>query len=432
MNRSGTGSHPSLMMASATYLLSNVLTAAIPFALLPILTRYLQPSEYGQVAMFQAMLSGLIAVVGLNAHAAADRKFFDNGLSALDLKQFIGSCLQLLFASGLLMLWITYSLREYLTDWLGLGAKWQLWAVFVATGTLVVQLRLGQWQVASRPRPYAALQVLSGTLNVLFALALVVVLPYGAEGRIASQIAATGLVMLLALILLARDGLLALFVWRPAYVREALEFGVPLIPHTFGIFMVASLDRVVITSHLGLATAGIYMVAVQLASALSLVFDAVNKAYVPWLYERLRRNDIGEKRQIVRYTYGWFLAILAGAASVFVISADVIRLLAGDKYQTAADFIGWLALGHAFGGMYLMVTNYIFYSKRTGLLSLVTLAAAGVNIILLIILIPLWGAKGAAMAFACAMFVRFLLTWLVASQKCPMPWLVTLLPQHGT
>lgn len=53
------------------YLVSNILNAIIPFALLPVLTRYLSPEEYGEVAMFQTLLGAMTAFVGLSMAGAA-------------------------------------------------------------------------------------------------------------------------------------------------------------------------------------------------------------------------------------------------------------------------------------------------------------------------------------------------------------------------
>ena len=224
-----------------------------------------------------------------------------------------------------------------------------------------------------------------------------------------------------ALFLLYREGLLG-FAWRPAFLREILMFGVPLIPHSFGIFLLSSVDRFVINAGLGLEQVGIYMVAVQFASVMGLVFDAINNAYVPWLFERLKRNQIAEKRQIVHWTYVYCLGLLCVVALAFVIGPPLVVLIAGEKYAAAGNVIGWLALGQAFHGMYLMVTNYIFYSKRTGLLSLSTITAGLINVGLLIILISFVGLKGAAIAFAVSMAIKFLLTWYVAQLRHPMPW----------
>src|SRR5690606_12715972 len=129
-----------------------------------------------------------------------------------------------------------------------------------------------------------------------------------------------------------------------------------------------------------------------------LIFDAVNKAYIPWLYERLQRDQMAEKRQIVRYTYIYFGICLVLAGLGFVCGPFFIRLLAGEQYAAAGEVIGWLVLGQSLSGMYLMVTNYIFFSKRTAMLSLATITSGLLNVGLLLLLIEPLGLLGAAKA----------------------------------
>lgn len=411
-----------LLSGTAIYLFSNILNAAIPFALLPILTRYLNPAEYGEIAMFQTLLAGLAAVTGFSVAGACNRKYYDNNLSQQDMRAFIASSLQILLASSGMVFLIMLVFHTHFEAWLGLDKKWILWAVIVSACSIVIQIRLGQWQVRKEAKKYGALQISQSLFNMLLSLLLVVALMQGAAGRIQAQVYAAILFAIIALILLKKDRLLGFFNWRPEYIKEALKFGIPLIPHIGGIFLLTSIDRLVINTELGIADAGIYMVAVQLAGSAALIFDALNKAYVPWLYERLKRDRAEEKKQIVRFTYLWFLLILLGSALAFLIGPWLVVFIAGQEYSKAGEVIGWLFLGQALGGMYLMVTNYIFYSKRTGLLSLATVFSGLLNILLLVVLIRLLGLEGASIAFSVAMAVRFLLTWWVAQKVHPMPW----------
>lgn len=79
-----------LLAGTTVYLVANILNAIIPFALLPVLTRYLSPEEYGQVAMFQTLLGALMAFIGLSMQGAAGRKFYDGSLGKDDLAEYIG------------------------------------------------------------------------------------------------------------------------------------------------------------------------------------------------------------------------------------------------------------------------------------------------------------------------------------------------------
>ena len=403
-------------------MLSNILNAVIPFLLLPVLTRYLTPAEYGEVAMFQTLLGVLGAFVGLSVVGAAGRKYYDDNLTDTEMGLYIGACLQVLVVSAAMVFVSIFFFRENLSIWLGLDKKWVLWTVGLSAFTVMMGLRLGQWQVRKKAKSYGVMQISKSIADMGLSLLFVVILLLGADGRITAQIIATGLLAAVALLFLRKDKLLVFFAWNPSYHKEIIKFGAPLIPHIGGGFLLVSVDRFVINAELGLAEAGVYMVAVQLAAGAALVFDAVNKAYVPWLFEKLKEDDLEQKKKIVRYTYLWYLVILAGTIVGFVAGPWLVGLVAGPGYEQAGEVIGWLLLGQAFGGMYLMVTNYIFYSRRTGLLSIATITSGLINLAFLILLVEMFGLTGAAVSFSIAMAIRFLLTWWVAQKRHPMPW----------
>jgi O-antigen/teichoic acid export membrane protein len=205
-------------------------------------------------------------------------------------------------------------------------------------------------------------------------------------------------------------------------MREALDFGLPLVPHVIGGFLVAVADRFIIKQKIGLEAAGIYMVAVQLGLGMGLLADAFNKAFVPWLYEQLKADSFEIKRRIVKGTWVYFFVALIFAGIIALLSYWIVLLVAGPEYVGASSALAWIALGQAFGGMYLMVTNYIFYKRKTKMLAWTTLFSGGVGVLLTWILTPVFGIAGAGLSFAIAMCIRFLLTWFLSQRVCPMPW----------
>lgn len=412
----------SLVGKSSIYLTSNILNGIIPFLLLPILTRYLDPSEYGEVAMFQTLLGALGAFTGSVFVGAAGRKYYDSGLKKHELAEFIGSCIQLILICSTLAFIVLFIFQKQFSEWLSLNPIYIIFAVLTAMCSAIVNIRLNQWQVKRQALKFGALQISQSLVNMLLSLLFVVVMLRGAEGRINAQLITALIFLLISLFLLSKDKLLKFFVWRKDYIKEALRFGVPLIPHIAGGFLLTTVDRFVINKEIGLAEAGIYMVAIQLTAAVGIIFDAINKAYVPWLFEKLKLDSHEDKIKIVKYTYAWFFLIILGALLSFYIGPPLVVLVAGVEYAEAGKIIGWLCLGQGFQGMYLMITNYIFYSKRTGLLSIASLSSGILNLILLVILVRLLGLEGASIAFAISMLVRFLLTWWIAYNRHPMPW----------
>ncbi|OBU11954.1 polysaccharide biosynthesis protein [Photobacterium aquimaris] len=412
----------SLFKGASIYLVSNLLNAIIPFLLLPILTRYLSPAEYGQIAMFQTLLAGISTFIGLNTIGAANRKFYDNDLDNTVLKQFNGCCIQILIVSSIIAFVGIFLFKDQLSEFLAIPTSWVLAAVIISVFSFITTMRLGQWQIRSQAKWFGILQVSSSLMNMLLSLLFVIVLIKGAQGRIDAQVITAIVAAIISIIWLYKDKLLQIKMWKPQQIKEALSFGVPLIPHHVGFFLISAVDRFVINQKLGLSDAGIYMVAVQLSSAMAILFDAINKAYIPWLFERLKRDKHEEKKKIVKYTYLFFILALLIAGLAFVIGPFFINLIAGNKYIEAGKFIGLLCLGQAFGGMYLMVTNYIFFSKKTGILALVTISTGLINILLLFTLVEYFGLIGAAASFAICKLIQFVITWIVSSFKVTMPW----------
>ena len=110
--------------SSSIYVLSSIASALIPFILLPILTRYLTPEEYGQIAMFIIFTSALAALIGLSVHGAANRRFFDENIIPAELARFNGNCFFILLASTSLFLIVLAFIDNFLAAYLGIPTTW--------------------------------------------------------------------------------------------------------------------------------------------------------------------------------------------------------------------------------------------------------------------------------------------------------------------
>jgi O-antigen/teichoic acid export membrane protein len=209
---------------------------------------------------------------------------------------------------------------------------------------------------------------------------------------------------------------------RLQYIKEICFYGVPLVPHMIGASLLATADRFVAGQQLGSHAAGVYMVAAQLGMAMAMVADAFNKAFVPWLFENLKTGNARSKQRIVQGTWAYFSMALLMAGCVALLSPWIIRLCAGTAYQEAANAMGWIAFGQALSGMYLMVTNYISYTRKTTLLAVCTLISGALGVFSSWWLAPRMGVAGVGAGFAIGMLVKFLLTWRLAQRLYPMPW----------
>ncbi|MBL7249432.1 lipopolysaccharide biosynthesis protein [Alloalcanivorax marinus] len=410
-----------LLKGASVYLAASVLSSAIPFLLLPILTRHLEPAEYGQVAVFQVWIAFLSSLVPLGTHGAATRMHYDHDDPDRAMGEFIVSCLLIGGAMATLLLIVSLVLGSWLERLIGLPRVWLMVGVPYAFSQFALQLRLGQWQVRSQPLRYGSLQITRSSIDVVLSIILVVVLGFGVAGRIGGATFAVALCGLIGLAWLYRDGLIK-WAWRPDLIKEALDFGVPLTPHLLGAFLLLMVDRAIISSRLGLDAAGYYLVAAQFALVVGIIAESINKAYVPWLFARLKRNLAAEKEAIVRITYGYYCLLVFGVVCTFFFGGPILKFIAGEQYAQASVVLPWLVMAQAIRGMYFMQTSYITYSKQTGALARITILCGGINVLLMFSLIDLYGLRGAGWAACLSMLIQWLVTWRVGHRLTPMPW----------
>lgn len=412
-----------MLKNGSIYLLANILYAAVPFLMIPVLTRALSPAEYGQIAMFQMLIAGLAGVIGFNGTGASARHHFED-VSEAEKARYNANCIYILFFSVVAVLAVVFFISDFLTQKLSLSFEAIVLAIGVSAFSFIIQLRLVQWQVQKQALKYGVMQVSNGLALLACVLVFIFTLGKTGEQYILANFVSTLVISVVALYSLCKTNSVSWSLPRRYVMADIMIFGAPLIPHVFGGFLLTSFDRVIINENFGLALTGIYTLAFQLSMALKIVFDAINKSFVPYLFEILRRDDAHEKLKLVKRTYLWYGVLFVAGLLGFVIGPYLLVFVAGSAYKQAAEIISYLIVGQIFYGMYFMVTNYIFYAKKTALLSLITIFSGGVNIGLMLIMIPEYGLKGSAWSFCFSMALRFLLTWALASRVISMPWLL--------
>jgi len=408
-----------LIRSAGIYTLSNIFNSLIPFFILPIMTRCLTPEDYGIVSMFSVLVSIMTTFVGLNVHGAIARQFYEK--DSIDFPQYLTNCFYILIFSAATTALITLSFSKWISQVTEFPINW-LWAVLlVCIGQFIITILLTLWQVQQKAIQYGVLQIAQTLLNVSISLVFVLLLGMNWQGRIQAQVIAVGIFASLALLILFQEN------WfkpgfNPIYVKNALNFGIPLIPHTIGGLAIATTDRILITNLVGIQDTGIYVVGSQIGMIIGLLATSFNKAYSPWLFSQLKKEDVLLNLKIVKLTYVYDFCILMLAITLATTVPFFLKFLVGEKFVSSSQFIIWIALGGAFQGMYYMVTNYIFYAQKTHLLAWVTFLTAVINLISSYFLIIWNGAIGAAQGTMLAFLLSFLMTWFLSAKVYKMPW----------
>lgn len=401
------------------YSLVNGLGAAVPFLLLPVLTRYFSPGDFGVLAVFQAFLIFVSPMVVLATNTAVVTAFFR--LGSTEVGPYVTSCLAVPAASVVALSCAFAAGKHQLESHLGIPAEFVALIPLFALMQVIPGIVLSLFQIGDRPWAYGMFQIFQAVSNLLLSILFVVILHRGVGGRLLGIFLSSATCTGIGLVVLRRKGYLPMKV-RMKHLRDAASFGAPLIPHSVGGTLLGLSDRFILARTAGMATVGVYAAAVQVMSVILLCMTAMNLAWVPFLFASLKNSTPKTPAMLVKYTYVLFGCI--GGVFILVQAAApvLIKHLLSPRYQGASRYVFWLGIAYCCNGLYFLVGNYFFYANRTGVLGGITLTCATVNIGLNLLLVPRLGAIGSAYAAAASWSVFFLITWAIAAHLFPMPW----------
>lgn len=401
----------------------NLLNSGIPFLLLPFLTVYLSPEDYGLVDIFYNIYLVALPVIGLSVVQSISRYYFED----VNIGRFISTVMVILCVVGTIISIISSLLSSVFSDLLIDYSIPGYFIPIVLIYTLFSQISevlLLLWRVSYKTVQFGAFRVSKTILDLGLSLVLIIGFGMDWKGRVIPQLLIAVLFGLITLFILYRKGLLLKNGYNIEYRKEALSFSTPLIFHSLGSSLLGFSDRFFILFMLGLNDVGIYSVGYQVGMILSLLQNSFNQAWVPFFFKTLKNDNPKDKIKIVKITYGYFVIIIIVALMLYLITPFIYRVFIGKEFESGISVVFWILLGYAVLGMYKMMVNYLFYLKKTKTIAFCTMFVVLINLGLNYILIYNNGIIGAAQATLISFIVLFVVIFIISKKNYKMPWLL--------
>ncbi|MET8152257.1 lipopolysaccharide biosynthesis protein [Actinoplanes sp. NPDC049668] len=159
----------------------------------------------------------------------------------------------------------------------------------------------------------------------------------------------------------------------------------------------------------GLAAAAIYAVAGRFVVLIQFANQGISQSVQPRLAEALATGDRETANHLYQTATGWLVLVTWPINFLVILLAPVYLGLFGDAYPRGADVVVVLACAMLVATGCGMVDMVLAMAGRTSWNLVNVLIALGVTIGLDVLLIPRYGALGAAIGLACAMVANNLL-----------------------
>lgn len=373
----------------------SVLSKFLSFLMLPVMTRYLLPADYGawQILLFYARLVMIISLLGLNS---AIFRFYMLSADSNKRGALYFTTIVSVAASSIVILGIASSAPRFLSKIL-LGVPEGAGLVVLATIAGIFDgwfILTSLWfRMEEKPVPFGIYSILqTGTMFTL-AVIFVVYFRLDVEGILIASIIANIAVLVPIFSRLARY---LVPVFDIHAFRGLLFYGLPFVPTLLMTMIFTLSDRWLIRIILGLKDAGIYAAGYKLASLVLLALTAFRFAWSPRMFIMHSEGKLLGALPRIYITLTATLVIVAGGLSIFC--REIFAVVIGSRYEGGMWIAAIVGSVYILDGIALLAQSGIYIHGKTTLLPFITAMGAILNIALNLYLIPRWGIMGAAAA----------------------------------
>jgi len=396
---------------------------AISFLLLPIFTRVLAPSQYGELSI--ALSANAVAIVifafGLELSVFRSAVHLSDDPDARN--RFVRSIWTFLLIAPLLAgTAVTAVMAPFLwgSPVLSVG---ELGLAMLAASLSVsaTTLPLVLLRVDRRLRDFVVLNVVSTVMTVGLEVLFVVALRAGVTGWLVALSLGSAATLVVAMVVVPYR--------RPrpfdrALVRNTLRRSLPVMPHFAALWSLQLADRVLLAALVTTASVGVYSLASNMATPLLVLVVGINQALMPTYARAGKQGSVTNLRSLIELQVA---AVSFLSLACALLAPVVINVFLNARYHAASGLTSWIVLGYAFAGLYSIPMNGITLTHgRTRHIWVVSLAAAVVNLGLIYTLVPTSGLTAAAIASAAGYAVLLggvLLYSVLTDTTIQYPWL---------
>ena len=395
---------PITLKATIWYTICNMLQKIAAFLIIPFLTRILTTADYGYYTVFLSWLEiiEIFATMRMysNGYVAGLIKYSEEEESYTCSVQFVTLItIVLCFA-------IFYSFADQVSNFLQIENKLICYMFFSFFATSSVGIWSSRQRVKNR---YIMMVLITFFYSVLAPIASIIG-AYLSDDKLEKVIEIrilTQFIISIPFFLMNILGRNKSVVWK--YCKGALAYNIPLVPYYLSMVVLNSSDRIMIKNIVGEAEAGIYGVAYSLSMVTSVFVGAVNLSLQPWVFNKLRANTPGNASRVMG-CITCFIALMN--LCVLVISPELIRIIASEKYVDAVWVMPPIVCSSLIMFIYQQFLNIHFYFVKTNIVFIASIIAAVSNIVLNYVFINLVGYIAAGYTTLISYFLIMIMYYL--------------------
>jgi O-antigen/teichoic acid export membrane protein len=379
-----------IYLSNITWLMAERVVRLLVTAFVGIyVARYLGPQRFGLLSFSQSYVAIFIILATLGLDGIVIRELVNRPTERAEI---LGTAF-ILKALGCVLMWVVlgFSLMLFnvqgqeslLVSILAIGVIFQAFSVI----DFFFQARVESRYVA---RAQLAQLVLSSTLKLYLVTVSAELVWFAVVLTLDHLFLAVGLYVVYR----AKGGEVSTWHFRAPLAREMLVSSAPIMFYAFFVLALMNSDQIMVKVLRGDTEVGWYSAAAMIASLWYFIPVALGSTFNPYIISHARKWKADEK---IKLLFSALSALaLAGVLAVFFLAPVIIRILFGEAYAPAGPVLAILILNGIFV-FHVSIRSRVLVALEKQLSStIIMLGALVLNIIGNLVLIPRYGAEGAA------------------------------------
>lgn len=391
------------------------ISTLINVVLLPIITPYLAPYDYGIWGVISSYSSFILALVPLGLNMHLSNSFFEYK----QWKLIWGRILFLFFLSGtigsiLLIGILTLELKDFTYGMrLLIGICSSIPILLFGNGIIAAHL----YPLLESPKPLVFRNLTGSICSILISFIAIYQFRLGFWGFIlGSMISAMVTFILFIPPIYIKQNIKPTLDRNIKRIKEWIKIASPVIPHTLGFMLLSSSSRIIMSWYrVPIEDIGIYSNGYMMGDYITIISTSLATALLPYIQSAYRNENFGNYRKMY---YLCQIIVLSAVFSVSIWMSEIYQLLIRNvAFNDSIQVASYICYANVMMPLYTFISSICFIDKKTPQLLWLVFLPGVINISICLIFIPVYGYKVAVYSVLIAFWSQLLVPFISKYHK---------------
>jgi O-antigen/teichoic acid export membrane protein len=378
-------------------MIGEIVPRLLNFLLLPIMTRYLTPADYGVIGYVDSIILFVFIFSVFSLNVFLIREYFDLD-SFQSKKKLIGNFFIILIAYNFFLFFIVFGLFYFSFQFL----ETQFPIVPFLTIALVcnfLEIFCLFPQIIYRVQERALSYVYFASSKTLFHVIAVIFFlhfyyeDHGPIVKYYGVLLPCFIYALLSFYIVKKN---AIFSFNFSQIKEGILFAMPLVLGALSICIIDVSDRIILENYVSMKDIGIYSIAYALGFGINIIIKGSYKAFEPLIYKNSKDHNFLTFFTAIKNEY--YALIFVSCLFVVFFSKEIVIFILPDTYYSAHTLIPIIVLAGFAKGIYTMQSMLLMIEKKTKVISKIMMLGAALNVLVNLLFIEYFGVIIAAIS----------------------------------